>query len=44
MKIISIDNIHDLAGFSPHYCRDNADRARWLAFKLGMTNKIRPCK
>ena len=39
---ISIDAFAVNEGVTPNYCRDNADKVRWLAWTLGFINKIRP--
>ena len=41
IKEIRIDNILPFIT-CPNYCRNNADRIRWLAFKLGFVDIIRP--
>ena len=43
MKELKIDalTIHGAISF-PRYCRNNADRVRWLALKGGFVDTIRP--
>lgn len=38
-KVIEIGNILPFVD-TPHYCRDDADRVRWLALKMGITGAI----
>ena len=39
---IKIDAMFELYDSAPHYCRNDADRVRWLALKSGLTNRISP--
>ncbi len=39
--VIKMDNILPLLT-TPHYCRNNEDKVRWLAWKLGHTTVICP--
>lgn len=39
--IIRIDNLLPLID-TPHYCRNNEEKVRWLAWSQGLISEIRP--